>query len=466
MASSSKNNPSAKASTTREVGRAVTELETKFDLFRQEVDADLDKVKEANKVLYTYIEELQAKNGHLHARVEALEGAGDEHDGTDGGGGEGSERPDGIASDEWAKKVRRSKELCNSPVIRSLVGLTLQHLMGGASAGVKISKVATFPAYVEDPAQRPVDSATGQPYLCFNWDVGHDKPANSAQFERWATYTHQNGGAILPEASVSLPSVLLPHIKLRCQEKFNYIRKQWQKAKKGREAAPATPGEGGDPSTSEGPVKKEGGATLNRHSRARGKLELRKRKQSSLPLVLEFAGHKYDAALTTTAMSSDEDDPDVEKQYRTRPPMYRSDILVNFYATVDAQPDTGSAAAARRLTKCVVGPPKDTEPCQGGLVANRIRTWMVKPELLAQHPEWLTSGLVVTSGEAWGEPEPVDDVKGKGRKVQVTAKKREVILVDDEEAPYKVKRQKVLGGQPEENLFMTDESDGGSAGEK
>jgi len=84
--SSNKNNPSAKASTAREASRAVAELETKFD-----------------------IEELQAKNASLQARIKELEGDGNEHS-HEGEDDEACERPDDVPMDEWAKKVLRSKQ--------------------------------------------------------------------------------------------------------------------------------------------------------------------------------------------------------------------------------------------------------------------------------------------------------------------------------------------------------------------
>lgn len=51
-------------------------------------------------------------------------------------------------------------------------------------------------------------------------------------------------------------------------------------------------------------------------------------------------------------------------------------------------------------------------------LATRVRSWMVRPELLLQNPDWFESGRVAHSGTAWGEEEPkelVKDRKGKGK---------------------------------------------------
>lgn len=94
------------------------------------------------------------------------------------------------------------------------------------------------------------------------------------------------------------------------------------------------------------------------------------------------------------------------------------------YSTVNSIPDPDPDAPSR-MKKRVKGPINaDAMPPIAKSLKNRVRAWMVKPELLEAHPEWMTKGRVAANGVSWGEEEleEQESVRPKKRKDSTSPK--------------------------------------------
>ncbi|KAF8593466.1 hypothetical protein BDV93DRAFT_566515 [Ceratobasidium sp. AG-I] len=126
----------------------------------------------------------------------------------------------------------------------------------------------------------------------------------------------------------------------------------------------------------------------------------------------KFKLPKYDSFYTAGAMSEEEeviDSVDQDGQvtashFEAHAYEWASEELVAIREATDSIPDpTTSNKTPRRRGTTKSGPPHTNTSVDGG-----IRTWMIKPSVLAKHPQWLTESLVYSSGTEWNEPEPVD----------------------------------------------------------
>ncbi|KAL6309856.1 hypothetical protein BKA93DRAFT_820954 [Sparassis latifolia] len=117
-------------------------------------------------------------------------------------------------------------------------------------------------------------------------------------------------------------------------------------------------------------------------------------------------------------MLKDEDDPDClptdPKQYISRAPGYRSDLVKQLYQDIDAiadpDPDKVRAAVAR-----VRGEEK------------------VRVDLLQENPHWFTNERVAISGHKWGDTEDPEDSELKRKNVETAEKqgRKQLRMVDN-----------------------------------
>lgn len=134
--------------------------------------------------------------------------------------------------------------------------------------------------------------------------------------------------------------------------------------------------------------------------------------------------------------------------------------MVALYSTVDSIPDPDPDAAAR-MKKRVKGPINvDAVPPVTKSLKNRVRAWMVKPELLEAHPEWLTRGRVAANGIAWGEEEPEEQESVRRKKRKASAGPKVVVkrkVVEDDIGPSTAKLEgrieELLEGEEEDEFF-------------
>jgi len=94
--------------------------------------------------------------------------------------------------------------------------------------------------------------------------------------------------------------------------------------------------------------------------------------------------------------------------------------LSELFAAIDAVRDPWPDQARLAKTWIRSNEKKKGDPPLSQTLATRVRSWMVRTELLLQNPDWFESGRVAHSGMAWGEEEEepkelVKDRKGKGK---------------------------------------------------
>lgn len=83
---------------------------------------------------------------------------------------------------------------------------------------------------------------------------------------------------------------------------------------------------------------------------------------------------------------------------------------------VDAVPDPNpkSRPTARVRGEAKSGTPKKFEQIHWGM-----RKWMINAEVLGTHQDWISSGLVLDNGVAWGDCKEPEVLGSKKRKVAV-----------------------------------------------
>lgn len=102
-------------------------------------------------------------------------------------------------------------------------------------------------------------------------------------------------------------------------------------------------------------------------------------------------------------------------------------------------------------------PDQDAEPCKAKTLKDRVRAWMVKPEVLDAKKHWLENGRVAISGLLWGDARDPEDVpikqKGKGRASAKKATKRQRTDKAGVGTAVRAKMAELTGGIDPELVF-------------
>ncbi|KAG8737523.1 hypothetical protein FRC12_017131 [Ceratobasidium sp. 428] len=159
-------------------------------------------------------------------------------------------------------------------------------------------------------------------------------------------------------------------------------------------------------------------------SRRNTKLTIRTRKRHLLPPADEkYKGPKYDSYFTFGAMSEDETIEETNangkktQKFQARAWDFASDELVQIREAIDKVTDPVTSKQTERLR----GPSKPGPPNKSRGVDTGMRTWMIKPEVMQQNPQWIHESRVYQSGPEWGESEPVKTEKPASKRVKVEA---------------------------------------------
>ncbi|KAG2353481.1 hypothetical protein BDR07DRAFT_1496188 [Suillus spraguei] len=360
---------------------AHEQLEMKFSTFKDQAEKKFQFLYNENKLL-------KAENSHLKLqqkdaderlrRIEAQVGieyieAGDDAD---------------IANDEGIQKI------------------DAQHLPG-------------YPMGIGEGTDKwPKDPATGKDLIRFDWRVGkHDDSINTTGLQRVVDRIRLVGPQMGDAAKGILSAILPGQIEKNVRTKYMRMAGEYRKADKKRKRVDEDDDLGDDVEIVDGGLDR---AHMN--SRVQSKLDARKRKRRSNECDGKWQDHKYDSAFILNAMSDDEDDPEQRpgeaRTFLTMEPEWRSLELSTLFAAIDEvkhpRPDQAKLAKLRRRTdEQKTGPPPLART-----LATRIRSWMVKTDILEENADWFDSGRVAHSGEAWGDEEPrelVKDRKGKGK---------------------------------------------------
>ncbi|KAG6881096.1 hypothetical protein C0993_002862 [Termitomyces sp. T159_Od127] len=167
-------------------------------------------------------------------------------------------------------------------------------------------------------------------------------------------------------------------------------------------------------------------------------------------------------------MSDDEDCYDndgklVPGRYISRPPVYRTDILNEFYQALDAVPDPDQSI---KYTLRIQGEPKDYKPPHANSIKNKARRWMVCQEWLDLNPvNKACDKLLADSGQLWGDTNDPEELEARQKRAQeekseVRRKKLKVEEVEAKKVNVKEKKKKGKGkGKEKVQEVAKDDSD-------
>ncbi|TFK78563.1 hypothetical protein K466DRAFT_507111, partial [Polyporus arcularius HHB13444] len=173
----------------------------------------------------------------------------------------------------------------------------------------------------------------------------------------------------------------------------------------------------------------------------------------------------YDAAFQVNAMSDDEDEyPDGQvpagkpTRYCSRVPDWRSQQLQDVYTAVDARPDTKPDRAAQMRERFHGEPKTNAKPPKAKVLKNRVRVWMIRPELLedGKNADWLEERRVARNGIAWGDAEdPVEEEPAKRKESTQGGRKVKHVRVDTSGVDAaRVRVSEITNGIDPELIFM------------
>ncbi|KAG6905053.1 hypothetical protein DXG01_005374 [Tephrocybe rancida] len=305
----------------------------------------------------------------------------------------------------------------------------------------------------------------------FRWDKPHTDKVNWNNLMTISKELKANGAQTSPAAADAIQFVSKEDRDGRIIQKFKDLAKEVRRVE--RTSKTSVPGSSNDGEGQDNVVDGlEGGGgkeesveikVTGRPSRQNGKLKMRIKKRELLPLDSPWRDPKYEAAMTTTLMSDDEDyyvdGKLVPGRYLARPPLYRTDILNEFYTAIDSvvPDDIG------KYTLRVRGDPKDCKPPKAHMIKNKARRWMVSPDWLnLNDTNKACNKLLADNGKLWGDAKDLEELVElqKRARDEKSAIQRKKIKLEDIEAKGKGKgKAKVAPVEPadDEDFSQTDE---------
>lgn len=239
----------------------------------------------------------------------------------------------------------------------------------------------------QDKQTWPRIAGTEDPVLRFRWDECWDHEDNYYSIRMVMSYMKRHGASLVPSATTALKNISDEDHQRRIVGRFVSIQKQlrddgYLDSRNKRITLPAAgddavPAEVDNVTVAKAEAKKKCATEATLESRARGKLEVRKRKRENLPEDSQYRDAKYNTAFTARLMSDDEDEygEDGEKTgcFMSRAPLYRSKEMVELLAAVDAAPDPDKS---NRYMRRIRGEAVDMPPKKSTKIENKARRWM------------------------------------------------------------------------------------------
>ncbi|KAF9464568.1 hypothetical protein BDZ94DRAFT_1161851, partial [Collybia nuda] len=164
------------------------------------------------------------------------------------------------------------------------------------------------------------------------------------------------------------------------------------------------------------------------------KCVVRIRKRGKLDPNSPYLDKKYDHLFVHTLMSDDEDKIDDQgnkmKQFVSRPPTYRADIVNEIFTTIDDIPD--SNGVSNWYVARVRGTPKDYPPPDSRKFEHRARRWMVSPEWLndPKNKAFDVPARIVDSGRLWGDKKDPKEILAKAKVVEEVKKEIKIAKLE------------------------------------
>ncbi|KAG1806960.1 hypothetical protein EV424DRAFT_1544055 [Suillus variegatus] len=465
-------NPNANLERLNAAVSAIEELQVQVRDIKEKADKKMAVLRTENEILKSSVEELSEHVSFL-ATMLGVRNEEDELDGENGGSLSeidptlrGTSEPVSEASSSANKlsAMELSFAASKSKAIQNVIIDTLKiHIGTDSLAGASLP---SFPFGIGEERwpKNPVDQ---KPYMRFNWDTAYNKSPNAEALEKIFNSLRATGAKRCPAADEDLENICDNDLKERIKDKFVSMAQEFKSKRKEQariqelEDRHAAAEENLDEELADEPAIVITTASRDRaskNSRVSSKLKARVRKR----VKSGYADPKYDAAFIVNAMSDDEEMQTREgeaKKYISRAPDWRSDEFTKLYSEIDAIPDPNPDAAAKSRQRLRGDIVPNAIPPKAKVVSTRVRRWMVKPELLNANEDWMISGRVGPNGKAWGDEEdPIEDTKGKKRKVEPNVLAEEKVFkksrnVKGKQVVLKEKLDNVLGGCNADELF-------------
>lgn len=138
--------------------------------------------------------------------------------------------------------------------------------------------------------------------------------------------------------------------------------------------------------------------------------------------------------------------------------MQVQDLYTKIDSLADPLPDKAKLMTTRIRGAILAG----AEPPKSKKLANKIRIWQVRSDLLEKNPHWALTGRIAANGVAWGdETDPVDveaekvkdKLKSKVLKVLVDSSKKRKRVEANGGGQGKARMDEILDGGDEDALF-------------
>ncbi|KAF8597414.1 hypothetical protein BDV93DRAFT_562368 [Ceratobasidium sp. AG-I] len=397
-------------------------------------------------------------------------------EGDEGSNGENSTHPANLEAEVQARAstaAQLSKAAMDSEAVKDAVGKVLYNLY--RVANFKNIADKHYPHVPIDHGEWPHTSkpdGSRENHVRFNFEEPFDSATNLVLFNRWVDAVRMIGPVQVVAAKAHLEVIDEEDLRSRVKMRYDWERRSYLKAMKnkiiptknrgpdqetteqaGEDSAAGASAPGATNGTVEVVLTLEQLAvmpTANRQSHQRTKIDERARKRPGLSGEdAKYKAPKYDTVLTIGATS--EDDYEVQS-VNGHPPQktgrivsrewwYASKELLDCKKAIDAVPDT-KPQTKRAVTVAVRGDVRPGSPRRNKTLENRVRQWMVDPEVLNQHPQWMQDGRVLaddaTDVPATRSKRKVSSVQSgsvagpsnKGKQARLTLQARKKILDD------------------------------------
>ncbi|KAG9118541.1 hypothetical protein FRC07_006899 [Ceratobasidium sp. 392] len=357
--------------------------------------------------------------GDPNAYFLALERLGDDGDSDeDEGSGQNSQTGDGnhVPGTTGTADLPQ-EEILESRLFMKAVNSCLFHLMGAVSY-LKAEHEMVYPEGLTPQDENWPSEGVGaarRPLLRFDFTKRHDDPINVDSFKQWCTFVRERGAQRVPKAESILAQATEDTIKQRCAIKYQYEADKYKRSIKTQlqaldnaqhEQEQGDGGSGGD-TADDGVQRRVPDAKKKRtaayRARSSGKMKSRERRMALLPAD-QYTEMQRATMLTPGAQSQDETEYEVgedgarrkTKRFTTRAWPFLSDTFVAMKQAIDAIADP---SPERGYQTRVPGPPREGDPPRNKMNEHCLREWMIKPDVLAAHPEWTRTRRVIPDGD-------------------------------------------------------------------
>ncbi|CAE6386459.1 unnamed protein product [Rhizoctonia solani] len=342
------------------------------------------------------------------------------------GEGAGLDDPDVDADNDTIGPLSHADTIMEkNPLLRRVILESLEHLCGVPH--FRDLQYLVYPTIPKDHPNWP--SSIGPdgksiPLMRLNLMKPFTEAENWEQIQRLADYVMERGHSLTPEATEILQHTSRRIVLAGCKYRFKYLKGELQRKLKASNevenravgqntvttnllAGNSVAGNEIDPAL-DSSLMQQYQARIPKHQLVTFAHEPKAQRELLTGEEYEvYREPKYDSFFTPGAQSDDETEYRLDNgqwvktgKFVSRAPEFESDERRKCRDAVAAIKDPNDRA---RPVERVRGNLKPGAPRKAESLQWAIREWMVDPETLRAHPEWVTKGLVVGNGIAWGD---------------------------------------------------------------